>query len=121
MTTKTERIARHIDNIERIFHNTRECGPEVLALNLRALERRAQRLTTDAINRPMTFDEYARREEIILRDLDRVLCFRAARIPVFIDDDERGYALKIQADYVRAHKLAIYTDLGGDGILWPEF
>jgi hypothetical protein len=119
--TKTERIARHIENIQRIFHNTRECEPEVLAFNLRALERRARRLATDASDRPMTTDEYAQREEIILLELDRTLRFRAAKIPVFLNDDARGYALKIQADYVSEHKLMIHTDLGGYGILWPEF
>jgi hypothetical protein len=121
MHTKTRLIARHINNIEYVFPHARECGPEVLAVNLRALERRAHLLAVDYHNRPMAEGEYEQREEHVLRDVDRVLGFRAAKIPVFVDDDGRGYALKIQADYVRARGLALHTDLGGDGILWPEF
>lgn len=51
--------------------------------------------------------------------------FRAIRsrnplVPIFINLDPRGDALKIQDEYVRAHNLTIHTDIGGYGIIAPE-
>jgi hypothetical protein len=41
--------------------------------------------------------------------------------PIFLNGDARGYALKIQDDYVRDNNLDIHKDWGGYGILAPEF
>jgi len=40
---------------------------------------------------------------------------------VFINGDPRGYALKINDKYVRENQLRIYSDMGGYGIIAPEF
>lgn len=47
--------------------------------------------------------------------------FRAQNIPVSVDGDHRGYALKIKDEYVRAHNLKTHKDWGGYGILAPDF
>lgn len=39
---------------------------------------------------------------------------------VFVNLDPRGYALKIDDEYMRAHNLKLHTDMGGYGILAPE-
>lgn len=59
--------------------------------------------------------------EKILTALDKVLHFRKTGVPVVMNWDARGYALKIDDAHVRAHNLEIHTDFGGNGILAPEF
>ena len=54
-----------------------------------------------------------------------VIDFRAIRqrrqlVPVFINRDPRGHALKIDDTYMREHSLHLVTDWGGYGILAPE-
>lgn len=54
-----------------------------------------------------------------------IIDFRAIRnapktVLVFLNRDPRGYALKIDSEYVRAHSLAIHRDWGGYGIIAPE-
>jgi len=57
----------------------------------------------------------------ILTRVDKILQFKEKNIPVFINYDPRGYALKIKDDYTRAHNLKIHQDFGGYGIIAPEF
>jgi len=57
----------------------------------------------------------------ILTRVDKILHFKEKMIPVFINHDPRGYALKIKESYVREYKLKIHQDFGGYGILAPEF
>jgi hypothetical protein len=57
----------------------------------------------------------------ILTKVDKLLNYQNLDIPVLINHDPRGYALKIKDDYMRANKLALYQDWGGYGILAPEF
>jgi hypothetical protein len=41
-------------------------------------------------------------------------------VPVFVNGDPRGYALKIQDEYVSENSLDIHRDMGGYGILAPD-
>lgn len=55
----------------------------------------------------------------------RVIDFAAVRnrkplVPVFVNGDARGCALKIEAEYVSEHKLDIHKDWGGYGCIAPE-
>ncbi len=46
------------------------------------------------------------------------------KVPVFLNGDARGYALKINDSYVKILQTVgknIYTDLGGYGIICPDF
>jgi hypothetical protein len=53
--------------------------------------------------------------------VDKILHFTEKNIPVFINHDPRGYALKIKDDYMREYKLLLHQDWGGYGIIAPEF
>lgn len=55
----------------------------------------------------------------ILDKVDKILNFREKNIPVFINYDARGYALKIKNEYSKG--LRLHQDFGGYGILAPEF
>ena len=55
----------------------------------------------------------------------RVIDFAAIRsrkplVAVFVNQDPRGYALKIDDEYMRAHGLDLHRDMGGFGILAPD-
>lgn len=41
------------------------------------------------------------------------------KVPIFINQDARGLALKIDGDFLRKHNLSLPGDMGGDGILAP--
>ncbi len=43
-----------------------------------------------------------------------------APIPVFINRDPRGYALKINDEWMRANNAKLETDWGGYGLIAPE-
>ena len=43
------------------------------------------------------------------------------KIPVFVNGDPRGYALKIDDSYVKKFNLKIERDWGGYGIIAPDF
>jgi hypothetical protein len=41
-------------------------------------------------------------------------------VPVFINRDPRGYALKVSSETVKAFNLDLPTDWGGYGIIAPD-
>ena len=97
--------------------------PLALYLALRRLEAQAERLGLRSCNGPEWPSEEAQEaaEERILKHVDELLGFVEAGIPVFLNGDPRGYALKIESEYVREHELDIDRDWGGYGILAPDF
>jgi hypothetical protein len=46
---------------------------------------------------------------------------RRKSVPIFINRDPRGYALKIDDAWMRETNAALHTDWGGYGIIAPEF
>ena len=134
-----QRIEKHGENLKSIF-NLESADPIKLSKQLHGLEVKANRAATCLCN-TNTLDRLAltRYEEqrgnvkqateedqdaffdSILNKVDKILNFRAQGIPVFINHDPRGYALKIKGEYVLENSLDIYRDWGGCGILSPEF
>lgn len=94
-----------------------------LAKKLHSLELKAHNLALDYCNgtNNVTTENWEELSDKILDKVDKVIKFREKNIPVFVNGDARGYALKIQDEYVREHNLIIYKDWGGYGILAPEF
>lgn len=41
-------------------------------------------------------------------------------VPVFLNRDPRGYALKIDDEWMRKHDAKLYRDWGGYGIIAPD-
>jgi hypothetical protein len=115
-----EQIFNHGVNLNRIFGL--DLDPIKLSKKIHSLEVKAHRLTEDYCNGLLTTDELSKIcDKSIFAPLDRILGFTAKQIPVFINNDARGYALKINDDYAQEHQLNIFRDLGGYGILAPEF
>jgi hypothetical protein len=115
-------IALHIQKLQRIFPMCSTTGIDPIDLwnKLCKLERRAKKLAEDQCNKPLPIGYIERTEVNILDQLDALLGFKDAKVPVFCNGDPRGYALKIEDSYVRDKDVDIYRDLGGYGIICPE-
>jgi hypothetical protein len=134
MTPKQEAaIRKHGEQLNAIFHTGLD--PVVLCKKLRRIEGAAHRLAEDACNYlRMESPEYYTRYEKIVKRLADVFTFytQGPRLHtehmrimkmygIFINMDPRGYALKIDNQYMREHNLQLHRDMGGYGILAPEF
>ena len=129
---KYEAIRAHGENLLAIFPNATERNPVSLCKRLRRLEAKASRICLDCCNG--NFDEGANGEKLdaaldaILDKVNSILgnnpedLLRA--VPVFVNRDPRGYALKISSEWTFAYcqqtGRRIYSDWGGYGIIAPE-
>jgi hypothetical protein len=111
-----QQIREHGENLKAIFNV--DMDADKLARKVHSIEVKAHRLAEEDCNTGNTPEDW---DEKILKSLDKILGFKAKGIPVFVNGDPRGYALKIDDKYVREHDLKIHRDWGGYGILAPEF
>ncbi len=128
-----QEIEQHGQNLNKIFNTGIE--PVKLCKSLHRLETKAHHATTCLcntntlhlleLNRYTGYDVEQTNEEDqdkffdkITKSLEKILGKNKA---IFINFDPRGYALKISDDYVRKHSLKINRDMGGYGILAPDF
>jgi hypothetical protein len=116
-----KQIFEHGMDLKRIFGWDKD-EPMVLAKKVHRIEMKAHKLAEDYCNGLIESDDwYDIKEKKILKGLDKLLGFTKKGIPVIVNGDPRGYALKIDDEYVRTHNLKIHRDMGGYGILAPEF
>jgi hypothetical protein len=114
-------VTAHVRALRSIFPKLIDTvGDSVVYEKLRNLEHRAHRQAERECNYSISEEESQRIDGEILDALDNLLGFRERKIPIFLNGDPRGYAIKIHDSYVREHKLAIHTDWGGYGIIAPE-
>lgn len=116
-----ERIEQHGRNVQTIFGLSSGDDPIKLSKRLHNIETKAHRLAEDYCNGIIDSDQWEIEADKILARVDKVLGYLEKNIPVFVNGDPRGYALKIRDEYVREHDLKIYRDWGGYGILAPDF
>jgi hypothetical protein len=123
-----QQIENHGANLNAIFNTGLDNVK--LAKNLHRLEVKAHKLATDYCNgeNGVTWENWDEKCEPILKAVRKVLnmtdTYRQNAIPIFINGDCRGYALKIDSDFMHGyltHGGKLYTDWGGYGILAPEF
>lgn len=117
-------IIKHGEQLNAIFHTGLD--PLTLCKKLRRIEGTAQKLAEDACNYlSMGSKEYQTRWGVIQSRLFAVLQVdnpkNRLQHSIHINMDPRGYALKIDNEYMRAHNIQLYRDWGGFGILAPEF
>lgn len=111
---------RHIQTLKHIFPHARWKGEKLLH-ELNMLERQAHQHAIGLCNRDISQEEYEQIEASILDALkDMLFGDHSSDVPIFINGDPRGYALKINDGYVRSHQLPIHRDMGGYGIIAPE-
>ncbi|MDY0282762.1 MAG: hypothetical protein RBR35_19695 [Salinivirgaceae bacterium] len=113
-----DRIRKHGADLNNIFGLDED--PVALCKRLRRLETKAHKLAEDYCNGLIEPQDYELQADKLLAKVDQLLHYEAAGVPVLLNGDPRGYALKISAAYVREHNLAIHRDWGGYGILAPD-
>ena len=127
--TATERKAEMYARIEahgrallELFPNAIESDPFDICKRLRRLEAEGSRLAVDRCNGDVDEAEAEKRGEVLLYRADIILGFKDAGIPVFLNGDPRGYALKIDDAWMRLHARdsPLHRDWGGNGILAPD-
>jgi hypothetical protein len=120
------RIYQHAENLNEIFRlgiDGDYAAHIRICKQLRRLEVRAHALQERACNDEnynLTDAEAEMQDRSLLDSLDKIISFRKAGVPVFINGDPRGYALKIDEEYVKKHALKIHRDWGGYGIIAPD-
>ena len=125
-TTKRESmnaaILAHGKKLLRIFTEATERDPVKLCRQVRRLESRGGEFAIMLCNGPTigTEDEQEAVKAKILDDLDKLLGWREADVPVFLNLDPRGHALKIDDEWMRASGALLHTDWGGYGIIAPD-
>ncbi len=125
-------IQKHGENLNAIFNTG--IDPVTLCKKLRTLEKKANKIAMDYCNGEggVTTDNVDNKISPIMKKVYLILnngVYNDDRphkrgVPVFFNNDARGYQLKINDSYVNLLKLAgkdIYTDWGGYGIIAPDF
>jgi hypothetical protein len=127
MNAKTQAaVMAHGQNLIALFHLPKDTDPVTLCKKLRRLEREASNIGLRLCNGPEypTEDAADIATERILDRVDKLIGFRALGIPVFVNRDPRGYALKIDYEHMlQNHKGAVarlHRDWGGYGIIAPD-
>jgi hypothetical protein len=119
-----EQIREHGENLKMVFGL--EIDGDKLARKLHSIEVKAHKLATDYCNgdNNVTTETWEPLTEEILDKVDKITNFKSRGIPVFVNGDARGYALKIDDSWVNGYTSKggkIHRDWGGYGILAPEF
>jgi hypothetical protein len=114
-----EEIEKHGANLNAIFKT--KLDNIALCKALFRLEHKASQLALSYCNGENGVDSenWEALTDQILVKVDKIIGFKAKNIPVFVNGDARGYALKIESDYTR--ELNIHKDWGGYGIIAPDF
>lgn len=115
-------LKRHYEFLERFseYLGHKQDGKK-LSLKLLKIERAAHKAAEDRCNGDISEGAWPQFEYKFKRDVE--ILSGTDDIPgFFINDDPRGYALKIDDDMVRElpESLGFYKDWGGYGILSPE-
>ena len=119
MTEKQkEAIKKHGEQLNKIFNTGIE--PIKLCKKLRQLELLIDNENLKLCNIVDYQPDYETKSELLFQRVDKILKFTTLKIPVFINRDPRGYALKIDGDYIRKNNIQLHTDWGGYGIIAPE-
>ena len=111
-------IERHGEQLNTIFNTGLE--PVALCKKLRRIERKAHAAAVDYCNGYINDHRFERDITKALAAVVKILGPLAADV-VFINGDPRGYALKIDDAAMIHHGWKLYRDMGGYGIISPDF
>ncbi len=118
-TTQETAIRTHGLNLLAIFPNAVERDPVALCKKLRTLEKKAARIGLQLCNGPeLSYEDADEQTARILARVNKLL--GNDEVPVFINRDPRGYALKINDGYMAIMNANLAKDWGGYGIIAPE-
>ncbi len=112
------RITKHGQDLKRLFNLDHTTDPVKLCKKLLRLETKAHRLATDYCNGDVDQIEFDTKGDKILKKVETIL---KDKKHLLLNGDARGYALKIDDDFIRVNNLSIFRDWGGFGIVAPDF
>lgn len=109
-------FCRHLQTLSKLAGGDCPPYPFQLLATLQRLENKAHRITTAECNGEMD-SEVA--DEKLSKIADKVRALLPNSYTFFINCDARGHALKIKPD--EARELGMWSDMGGYGIICPDF
>ena len=112
------RITKHGQNLKAAFNLDQNIDPVKLCKRLFRLENKAHKLALDFCNGEIDQLEWDQKADKILTKVEAILKNKKV---LFLNGDARGYALKIDDEYIRNNNLNIHRDWGGYGIVAPDF
>lgn len=116
-----KQIEKHGRDLLKIYPEAKEQDPVKLCKKLHRIENAAHQYATEycnGVNIPETEDGQEAKAQGFK---DKAQALLGAGPAVIMNLDARGYALKIKSETVIAEQLDIYRDMGGYGIICPEF
>lgn len=124
-------VIKHGQDLLAIFPNAAERDPVKLCRKLRKLEREGAALGLRLCNGPEYAEGEADRiQDGILGRVNALLGNEGGAVPVFVNLDPRGYALKIDSTWLQAARrdgktvghsgCCLHQDWGGYGIVAPD-
>ena len=112
------RITKHGQDLKAVFNLDRDIDPVKLCKRLLRLENKAHKLAVDFCNGVIDQLEWDKKADQILTKVETILKNKKV---LFCNGDARGYALKIDDEYIRNNNFNIHRDWGGYGIIAPDF
>lgn len=121
---KLIRYERHCINLSRLARAEHVIDGWEIYRRLHRIETSmhtwVERQCSDA-NYRLTEEQEKAKEERVLRRIHHILNDPEYKIPIEINGDPRGNALKIDPEWTKVNAPQLTTDWGGHGILAPEF
>ena len=113
-----EAAQEHVRNLKRLFPKLRRLDDAEVLAKLSRLEAKQSRNAVAYCNGWIQMDEYDRASDQVR---DKVIELLGDKVkPILkVNGDPRGYAIKFDEEWSK--DKTIYRDLGGWGILAPEF
>ena len=112
------RITKHGQDLKAVFNLDQDIDPVKLCKRLFRLENKAHKLAVDFCNGVIDQLEWDKKADQILTKVETILKNKKV---LFLNGDARGYALKIDDEYLKNNNFNIHRDWGGYGIIAPDF
>ena len=112
------RITKHGQDLKAVFNLDQDIDPVKLCKRLFRLENKAHKLAVDFCNGVIDQLEWDKKADQILTKVETILKNKKV---LFLNGDARGYALKIDDEYIKNNNFNIHRDWGGYGIIAPDF
>ena len=106
------KIEKHGQNLKAVFNLDHNIDPVKLCKRLFRLENKAHKLAVDFCNGVIDQLEWDKKADQILTKVETILNNKKV---LFLNGDARGYALKIDDEYIRNNNFNIHRDWGGYG------
>jgi hypothetical protein len=118
-----EQITKHGQQLVRLFDLPRDTDPVKLCKQLRRVEVEATRYAVDLCNGDIdpTEEEQDIQHDRIIAKVRKILGENSHKVPIIVNRDPRGHALKIDDGWMRDHNAVLHRDMGGYGIIAPDF